>query len=50
MRDATQTRQTIPDMNLNTNMTVNRITDEIWEIPMSEKGFFRPWILECSIS
>jgi tRNA-splicing ligase RtcB (3'-phosphate/5'-hydroxy nucleic acid ligase) len=40
MRDATQTRQTrqtIPDMNLNTNMTVNRITDEIWEIPMSEK-------------
>jgi tRNA-splicing ligase RtcB len=37
MRDATQTRQTIPDMKLNTNMTVNRITDEIWEIPMSEK-------------
>jgi tRNA-splicing ligase RtcB len=37
MRDATQTRQTIPDMNLHTNMTVNRITDEIWEIPMSEK-------------
>ena len=24
-------------MNLNTDMTVNRITDEIWEIPMSEK-------------
>jgi tRNA-splicing ligase RtcB len=40
MREATQTRQTrqtIPDMKLNTNMTVNRITDEIWEIPMSEK-------------
>jgi tRNA-splicing ligase RtcB (3'-phosphate/5'-hydroxy nucleic acid ligase) len=25
-------------MNLNTNMTVNRITDEIWEIPVSEKS------------
>jgi tRNA-splicing ligase RtcB len=40
MRDASQTRptrQTILDMNLNTNMKVNRITDEIWEIPMSEK-------------
>ena len=24
-------------MNLNTDMTVNRITDEIWEIPVSEK-------------
>ena len=24
-------------MNLNTGMTVNRITDEIWEIPLSEK-------------
>ena len=24
-------------MNLNTDMTVNRITDEIWEIPLSEK-------------
>lgn len=24
-------------MNLNTEMTVNRITDEIWEIPVSEK-------------
>ena len=24
-------------MNLNTDMTVNRITDELWEIPMSEK-------------
>jgi tRNA-splicing ligase RtcB len=24
-------------MNLNTDMTVNRITDEIWEIPMAEK-------------
>jgi tRNA-splicing ligase RtcB len=25
-------------MNLNTNMTVNRITDEIWEIPVTEKS------------
>ena len=25
-------------MNLNTDMTVNRITDEIWEIPASEKS------------
>jgi tRNA-splicing ligase RtcB len=25
-------------MNLNTGMTVNRITDEIWEIPISEKS------------
>jgi len=25
-------------MNLNTDMTVNRITDEIWEIPLSEKS------------
>src|SRR4029079_6466974 len=24
-------------MKLNTDMTVNRITDELWEIPMSEK-------------
>jgi tRNA-splicing ligase RtcB (3'-phosphate/5'-hydroxy nucleic acid ligase) len=24
-------------MNLNTDMTVNRITDEIWEVPISEK-------------
>ena len=24
-------------MNLNTDMTVNRITDEIWKIPLSEK-------------
>jgi tRNA-splicing ligase RtcB len=24
-------------MHLNTDMTVNRITDEIWEIPLSEK-------------
>ena len=24
-------------MNLNTDMTVNRVTDEIWEIPISEK-------------
>ena len=24
-------------MNLNTDMAVNRITDDIWEIPLSEK-------------
>ena len=29
--------QSISDMKLNTDMKVNRITDEIWEIPMSEK-------------
>src|SRR6476660_9396393 len=28
-------------MNLNTDMTVNRITDELWEIPMSEKSGMR---------
>ena len=27
-----------PDMKLNTDMTVNRITDEICEIPISEKS------------
>ncbi len=28
-------------MNLNTHMTVNRITDQIWEIPVSEKDGMR---------
>ena len=28
-------------MELNTHMTVNRITDQIWEIPLSEKDGMR---------